>query len=240
MDMESGWGYVDPGNPFSDVDKRRKFVSKVFMYVAFMLMPVFVMALIPHASEDIMEFFHRYTIVLTIVGLVGYLVSVIAISCSTCARQNAYSSLIIIILLSFSCSILVGVVTSSVRAIVPVLAVGCTALIVLLMAMIAKFGSCDITGCGMLLCILGVLLFAYGLTVAIVTIFLPIPVLHTIYSGLAIFVFTMYLWFDLQLIMGGRKYQLTTDEYILGATCLFCDIFLIFYNLLLLIGDCWD
>ncbi|XP_035215339.1 protein lifeguard 3-like isoform X2 [Stegodyphus dumicola] len=57
-----------------------------------------------------------------------------------------------------------------------------------------------------------------------------------VYAGLGATVFTLYLAYDTQLILGGRKYELSPEEYIMAVIQLYIDIVYIFLNILILIG----
>jgi hypothetical protein len=48
--------------------------------------------------------------------------------------------------------------------------------------------------------------------------------------------FTAYLIYDLQLLMGGRKYEISPDEYIAASISIYLDIVQIFLNILQIIG----
>lgn len=122
------------------------------------------------------------------------------------------------------------------RVEVVAMAFGTTVLITGGIAAIARYAPCDITGCGIVLLILSVCLMLYGIVVTFFMIFHPIPILHTIYAGLAVILYTLFLWYDLQLIMGGRKFELETDEYVLASAMIFTDVIMIFYYLITLIG----
>lgn len=54
-----------------------------------------------------------------------------------------------------------------------------------------------------------------------------------VFSG----IYSLYLIIDTQLIMGGRKNQLTLDNYIFGAVLLYIDIIQLFLNLLRILGN---
>ena len=49
--------------------------------------------------------------------------------------------------------------------------------------------------------------------------------------------YAFYLIVDTQLIMGGRRNELTLDNYILGAMLLYIDIIQLFLNLLRILGE---
>ena len=51
-------------------------------------------------------------------------------------------------------------------------------------------------------------------------------------ATLGVFLFGVYLIFDTQLVMGGKRYELCIDDYIVGALILYLDIIMIFLYLL--------
>ena len=51
-------------------------------------------------------------------------------------------------------------------------------------------------------------------------------------ATLGVFLFGVYLIFDTQLIMGGKRYELSIDDYVVGALILYLDIIMIFLYLL--------
>jgi FtsH-binding integral membrane protein len=75
------------------------------------------------------------------------------------------------------------------------------------------------------------------LAASICAMFIKIPILHTIISAVMVFFFSIYLIVDTQLIMGGRSYELSMDDYVLGAIILYVDIITIFIEILKLVGD---
>ena len=65
------------------------------------------------------------------------------------------------------------------------------------------------------------------------------PSAHLIFSIIGAILFSFYLAYDTQLIVGGKhkQYQLAVDEYILGSVLLYLDIINIFLYLLSAGGD---
>nr|KAG5695110.1 hypothetical protein BaRGS_017209 [Batillaria attramentaria] len=61
-------------------------------------------------------------------------------------------------------------------------------------------------------------------------------IMDAVYSGLGALVFALFLVFDTQLIMGGRKYELSAEEYIFAALQLYIDIVYIFLFILGMFG----
>lgn len=56
--------------------------------------------------------------------------------------------------------------------------------------------------------------------------------LRLIYCAIGVFLFGFYLVMDTQMLIGGGKYQLNQEDYILGAIILYLDIINIFLYIL--------
>ena len=91
----------------------------------------------------------------------------------------------------------------------------------------------DFSTCGGMLCVFLILLILSSL----ILIFIPVPFLYLIYNILGLVLFSFYLIFDVQLLMGDRKVKFTEDDYILAAMSIYLDIVYIFVKLLQLFGD---
>ena len=56
--------------------------------------------------------------------------------------------------------------------------------------------------------------------------------MHAFYIGVGILIYSIYLVIDTQLIMGGKRYEVEIDDYVLGALILYTDIIMIFLYIL--------
>lgn len=61
--------------------------------------------------------------------------------------------------------------------------------------------------------------------------------LQIVFSCLFVLVYGIYIIIDTQLIAGGGRYKLTTDDYILGSLYLYVDIIGLFLHILRLLGE---
>ena len=59
---------------------------------------------------------------------------------------------------------------------------------------------------------------------------------NIVYACLGVLIFSMYLVYDTQLLVGGKKYQLSEEEYVFGALTIYIDVIQIFLYLLELFG----
>jgi FtsH-binding integral membrane protein len=61
--------------------------------------------------------------------------------------------------------------------------------------------------------------------------------LNLFFCILSVLIFTLYLIIDTQMIMGDKKYELSGEDYILGALILYMDIVMIFIYILRILGE---
>lgn len=75
----------------------------------------------------------------------------------------------------------------------------------------------------------------------IVAIFLPGKIMTLVYSSIGALLFSVYLIYDTQLMMGGNhKYSISPEEYIFAALNIYLDVVNIFLYILTIIGASRD
>ena len=60
---------------------------------------------------------------------------------------------------------------------------------------------------------------------------------HPVVSAACVVIYGLYLIFDTQLIAGGRRHELSIDDYVVGAMLIYTDIMMIFLELLKIFGN---
>ncbi|CAH1277498.1 FAIM2 [Branchiostoma lanceolatum] len=115
------------------------------------------------------------------------------------------------------------------------MAVGITCLVCFGVSLFAMQTKYDFTGCGGFLFVGVLVLFIFGLIALITFPWVPIP--QTVYAGLGALLFALFLAYDAQLVVGGKRHELSPEEYIAGALQLYLDIAYIFLFILQLVGS---
>lgn len=105
-----------------------------------------------------------------------------------------------------------------------------TALIVVALTAFAMFTSMDFVILGPVLII--ILSMAVMMSMIFMFVFFFNDKLRVVYCTIGVIIFSIYLVMDTQLIMGGKRYEIEVDDYILGAIILYTDIVMIFLYLL--------
>lgn len=80
--------------------------------------------------------------------------------------------------------------------------------------------------------VLSMSLFMFGMIVIFIS---RQPFMINVYLIVCIIFYGFYLIYDTQLIVGGKRRELTVDDYVIGALILYLDIIIIFLKLLQLL-----
>lgn len=86
----------------------------------------------------------------------------------------------------------------------------------------------DLTGCGPYLFILCLVLLVFG----VVCIFWKNPIVHLVYACLSALLFSIYLVFDTQMVLGKFQNEYSLDDAYFAAIQLYIDIIQIFLQIL--------
>ncbi|CAG7838614.1 unnamed protein product [Allacma fusca] len=169
-------------------------------------------------------------------ALILSLVLVLIIVCSERARRKFPLNFFVLFAFTIVEGFLVGVVSSVYDTNSVLLAAAITTVICFSLTIFAFQTKIDFTGLGPYLFVAMIILFIFGLA----SVFLSkwIPGAQIIYSCLGALLFSIYLIYDTQLIIGGdHKQSISPEEYIFGALTLYLDILNIFLKILALVGN---
>jgi len=119
------------------------------------------------------------------------------------------------------------------------LAAGVTTLVFLGMTAYAFTTKTDFTGCGAYLIGAALSLLCFGFVISVMSMCgVPIDGAMMLYDLMGILLFTLYIVYDTQLMLGGdHKVAFGIDEYVFAAMNLYLDIINMFLYLLDLFGD---
>eukprot|EP00118_Oscarella_pearsei_P019343 m.204901 g.204901 ORF g.204901 m.204901 type:complete len:131 (+) comp39654_c0_seq21:3058-3450(+) len=118
------------------------------------------------------------------------------------------------------------------------MAIGICAVVCLALTLFAFNTKFDFTMLGGFLFVSLVILLVFGLfSVVFVTSYREFRILNLVYASLGALVFSLYLVFDTQLMIGGsHRYALNPEEYVFAALNLYLDIINLFIYILILVG----
>ncbi|KAL4608992.1 protein lifeguard 3-like [Arapaima gigas] len=116
------------------------------------------------------------------------------------------------------------------------LAVGITVVVCVVITLFSFQTKVDLTSCRGLFCALAIVLLVTALVASIVLSIKYVLWVHMLYAAVGAVIYTLFLAYDTQLLIGRGKYALSPEEYVFGALILYIDIVQLFLFLLQLIG----
>lgn len=157
----------------------------------------------------------------------------ISMACCESVRRKTPLNFIFLFLFTLAESFLLGMIAGQYKAEEVLMAVGITAAVSLGLTIFALQTKYDFTMCGGVLVACLVVFIIFG----IVAIFVPGQIIGLVYASLGALLFSVYLVYDTQLMLGGNhKYAISPEEYIFAALNLYLDIINIFMYILTIIG----
>ncbi|XP_011496177.1 PREDICTED: protein lifeguard 3-like [Ceratosolen solmsi marchali] len=220
---------------FGELKVRRRFIRRVFSILTLQLIfTAFVVAtfiFVEKAKEIMLTY--RY---LWIIALSLFIFTYLSISCCECARREIPCNVIFLITMTASLAYLTAAI-SVFYSIKSVLFTACaTAIVTLVICSIATCTKFDLTKNTGFLLIVSLVAIVGLLAMSIALYITEIESLQIAIAIVGTLLISMYLFFDLQTIMGGRMIEISPDEVVYATTQLYIDIMLLYRYLLLLGG----
>lgn len=228
---DSGWG-AEPSGLFAEKAIRQAFVSKVYSILTVQLVFTSILIGMFVLNDDTKYYFARSQGWMFL-GFLVFFVSYLILVCVESARRSTPLNFILLSVLTLGYGLVAAITSCRYDTKIVMFAFIATGVSCFLIAAFARSTKFDMTNCGTTLCLLGLAHMVIGLIM--VAILVPLGYAKIASLLLAIsgaLLASLYLIFDLQLIMGGRKCELSPEEYILGAIMLYTDIIQIFIYLL--------
>ncbi|XP_030251128.1 protein lifeguard 1 [Sparus aurata] len=220
---------------FSDAAVRRGFIRKVYLTLMIQLL-VTVGIICAFLYWDTLRrwtldnYWFSYTMMVVV------LVLILVLSCCDNVRRRVPLNFITLGLFTVAEGLMLGSVSAYYEAEAVLWAVGATALVSFALTLFAMQSKWDFTAKSGSLWVFAWTLFSFALLCAV----LRSQYAYITYACLGTLLFSLYLVFDTQLILGGkhRKYEISPEEYVFAALNLYLDIVTLFVLLLQLIGLC--
>ncbi|KAL3320739.1 Fas apoptotic inhibitory molecule 2 [Cichlidogyrus casuarinus] len=206
---------------FSDKAVRNRFIKKVYTILTVQLLITFGIIAVFHFVSAV--FFGVY----------------IALVCCGNIRKKYPLNIILLGVLTLAFSYMAATITAFYQTEAFLIAAGMTCLICLAVTVLAIWGPIDFTKYYFYIAMVGMVFFLFGivcLIVGLVTHGNGTRILQVVYASIGVLVFSLYLAYNTQQIVGGRKYELSEEEYVTGALELYVDIMNIFLLVLSLTG----
>merc|ERR1719187_2737263 len=231
-DSEAG-EYGAFSNSFTEKAVRLGFIRKVYsilcmqLVVTMGIIGIFTLESVKRYSNDHPEMW--------IIAMVLMFVSLITLACCEGVRRKTPHNFIFLGLFTCAEGFMLGTVTSTYDANEVLMAVGVCAAIILALTIFAFQTKVDFTAMGGVLIAVLMVFFLFGL----IALFLPQSrTLKLVYASIGAIIFSLYIIYDTQLMVGGsHKYSLSPEEYVFAALNLYLDIINLFMYILQIIGN---
>uniref|UniRef100_A0A1B0G5B0 Uncharacterized protein n=1 Tax=Glossina morsitans morsitans TaxID=37546 RepID=A0A1B0G5B0_GLOMM len=213
---------------FDEQTVRQKFVRKVYLILMAQLCVTLAFLSLFVFNEDVSGFAYDNPALFWLAFLVLFITMLIML-CFDDARRKTPINFVFLGVFTLAESFMLGIIASQFAPEEIFTAVAITAILCFALSLYAVQTKVDYTVMGgiLIVCVLALLIFA------IVVFIFPGHVMIMIYSCLGALLFSIYLVYDTQLMMGGKhKYSLSPEEYVFAALNLYLDIINLFMYIL--------
>jgi len=222
---------------FSEKSIRRSFIRKVYgiLFCQLLLTGAIISLIFFH--EPLKSYVKRSRTIYWVAFAV-MIVCLIAMACCEGVRRKSPTNLIFLGVFTGAEGFMLGTFCAHFEADAILIAVGLTAGVTLGLTLFAFQTKIDFTACGGMLCALLMILCIAGLILS----FTGLSKAAMIGYGCAgALVFSLYIIYDTQLMMGGKhKYALDPEEYIFAALNIYLDVINLFMYILMIVGGSSD
>jgi len=226
-------GFGFPGQGFEDKAVRRGFIKRVYSILMVQLVITAVIISVFLFVDSVKGFVQQNRwFMWTSWGVA--LACVIVLACCQSVRRTFPHNFVVLGVFTLCEGCMLGTITSFYEVDAVLIAVGITAGVTLGLTLFAFQTKIDFTGCGAALFAMLIILIIASIILA----FLPASKYKMIGLGAAgAVVFSLYLVYDTQLMMGGKhKYSLSPEEYIFAALNIYLDVINLFMYILMIVG----
>uniref|UniRef100_A0A672I7Y3 Protein lifeguard 3-like n=1 Tax=Salarias fasciatus TaxID=181472 RepID=A0A672I7Y3_SALFA len=227
--LHSGDEFAAAGSGWDDLSIRHAFIRKVYLILASQLLVTTAIVAVFTFVQPVRSFVQRNQAVYWASYGVYFVTHLVLVCCKGPRRKFPWNVILLFIFV-ISC----GSSYYDTKAVF--LALGITAVVCIAVTVFCFQTKVDFTKCRGLFCVLGIVMFVTGIITIIVLSFKYIPWLHMLYAALGAIVFTLFLAYHTQLLIGNRKYSISPEEYVFAALSIYTDIIQIFLFLLQIIG----
>uniref|UniRef100_A0A914DKB1 Uncharacterized protein n=1 Tax=Acrobeloides nanus TaxID=290746 RepID=A0A914DKB1_9BILA len=241
-------GYMPKDNlEFSDITIRQRFIRKVFMTVTLMLAVVAAMSAIPYIVDGSFEvtpggmkdWIKRSPtgMMLYFLSYIVFLVVYILLMCFEKLRRSHPVNLYLTGILTLSIGFMTMMICARHKIEFVMIALVITTICCGSVILFASQTRIDFTSCIGYLCVTGFALFFFGIFAILALMVWNFKWMYIIYCFLMVVFLMGYLAIDVQLLMGGKKFEVSPEEHIFISIQLFLDIVLAFWYILSLFFD---
>lgn len=216
------------GMSFSEETIRKAFVRKVYLILTVQLAITMAFISLFMYHEPARMFVARNPSI-GIIAFVTMFVVLIIMACCGEIRRKTPHNFIFLAMFTAAQGLMLGIIATQYQSNKVLMAVGVTCVICVGLTLFSFQTKWDFTMMGGFLFVALLVVFVFGIIVA----FFPGSAADLVYSVCGALLFSLYLIYDTQMMMGGKhKYSISPEEYIFAALNLYLDIINIFLFIL--------
>ncbi|XP_075318216.1 fas apoptotic inhibitory molecule 2b [Odontesthes bonariensis] len=235
QEATAGYGDMEAQFAWDDKNIRRTFIRKVYAILLLQLsLTIGIVCLFTFCAP--VRFYIQTHPGLYMASYMLFFATYIALSCCGELRRKFPWNVTLLFLFTVSMAFMMGFVSSFYNTKSVMLCLGITALVCLSVTVFSFQSRVDVTSCHGVLFSLTMVMLLCAITMSIVVPFGYVPWLHAIYAVIGAILFTLFLAFDTQLLLGNKRYSLSPEEYIFATLSLYLDIIYLFSFLLQIMG----
>ncbi|CAI2372400.1 unnamed protein product [Moneuplotes crassus] len=224
--------YMDEDDREFMKEIRRGFIIKVYSILVFCLGFTALLCIGPIVSKSVQDYLESNIWILITAAILSFVPLCILMYFIKVARRVPLNYILLLSFVFFQ-SIVVAYACASVgNAELVLIAALMTGGLTLILTIFACTTKIDFTLCWGAVFVLAGTLLLFG----IFSLIFRSQVLNIVYVSLGIIVYGFYLLIDTQLVCGGKTWQLSEEDYIIGALILYIDIIVLFLKILALLS----
>ena len=233
VQQDGGSNYAD-GTTVKNLsaNSRIGFIRKVYTILSIQILITTIFVVATFVSPELRLFMKR-TPALIYICLVVYMVSLYSLACYPKVARSVPTNYILLFIFTVSFSYVIAFISAQYDFRIVTSSAIMTLLVVVGLTAYAFYTKTDFTMLGGLLFSMTLLLIG----MIILGIFITSKFYHTVIAAAILVLFSVYLIYDTQLIIGKKSNKYLIDDYILAAVNLHLDIINIFLALMQLIGS---
>ncbi|CAF3373771.1 unnamed protein product [Rotaria socialis] len=212
---------------------RNGFIRKVYCILMLQLLVTFGIVAVFHFTPTIRNYVRSprgQWAYWTSYGI--FFVTYITLACCKRAGRRFPLNLILLCILTFSMTYMMGMISAYFKIESIFIAVGLTSFVCLGVTLFSFQTRFDFTSMMGVIFAVSLALVGFGF----VCIFTYSRILYTVYAGLGAVAFAIFLAVDTQLIMGGKRHEISAEDHVFASIMLYLDIVYIFLYILMLFG----
>uniref|UniRef100_A0A914WYK3 Uncharacterized protein n=1 Tax=Plectus sambesii TaxID=2011161 RepID=A0A914WYK3_9BILA len=199
------------GLQFDEKSIRRGFIRKVFTVLTIQLLIVTAMIAAVVASEDTRLYVQQNNWIYW-VSYGVFLVTYITLLCCEGPRRQFPLNMILLVVLTLAIGYMTAMISAMYSTNIVLWAIGICTLCCFSIIVFSCQTKYDFTGCMGVMYVIGMCVLMFGLLTIFVTLIAGETILNLIYAVVMAIVFMVYIAIDIQMIVGGRTYELHPEE----------------------------